>query len=162
MELGLRSRSVTARTGCCVLCDSVRCVILCDDNDICILWGFYCSSVRTFGTTYRAYLQGPRIPRRMVTYPVKMGPMGCSETSLQSYHILLRKIPKCADLNQISKCVTSCRSWLWQLTVAVWLEHSCWHLRTVKIRIGVFCINRTMCHTRTACDADALWRPIHT
>jgi len=111
---------------------------------------------RRFGTTYRAYLQGPSIPRRMVSCPVKMGAMGCSETSVRSYHTSLCKIPKCAELNQISKYVTSCRSWLWQLTVAVWSEHSCWHLRAVKIRIGVFCINRTVCHTRAACDTDAL------
>ena len=92
---------------------------------------------RRFGTTYRAYLQGPSIPRRMVACPVKMGPMGCSASSVRSYYTLLRKIPKCADLNHISKYVTSCRSWLWQLTLAAWSEHNCWHLRAVKIRIGV-------------------------
>jgi hypothetical protein len=58
---------------------------------------------RRFGTTYRAYLQGLSIPRGMVAFPVKMGPMGCSETSLRSHHTSLLKIPKCADLNQISK-----------------------------------------------------------
>jgi hypothetical protein len=111
---------------------------------------------RRFGTTYRAYLQGSSIPRRMVTCPVKVGPMGCSETSVRSYRTSLRKIPTCADLNQISKYATSCRSWLWELTVAVWSEHNRWHLRAVKFRIGVFCINRTLCHTRATCDTDAL------
>jgi len=52
MEHGLQSRSVTARAGYCVTCISVRCVFLCDDNDICSLWGFYAamygSSVPTF------------------------------------------------------------------------------------------------------------------
>jgi hypothetical protein len=33
---------------------------------------------RRFGTTYRAYLQGSSIPKRMVTCSVKVGPMDCS------------------------------------------------------------------------------------
>jgi len=155
-----------ARTGHFFICVSVRCVTFSAVIMISALCGDFTERCMVVpygrcGTTYRAYLQGPSSPRRMVTCPVRMGPMGFSDTSVRIYHTSLRKIPKCAYLYQISKHMTSCRSWLWQLTVAVWSEHSCWNWGAVKIRIGLLCINRTVCHTRTAGDTDALNKVIH-
>jgi hypothetical protein len=53
---------------------------------------------RRFGTTYRSHLQGSRIPRRKVSFwnswPLNMGPVPCSETSVRDYHSTLRNIPE--------------------------------------------------------------------
>jgi hypothetical protein len=45
---------------------------------------------RRFETTYRSHLQGSSSPRR----PLKMGPIGHPETSVQNCHSMLHKIPK--------------------------------------------------------------------
>jgi len=58
MEHGLQSRSVTARAGYCVTCISVRCVFLCDDNDICSLWGFYAAMYGSSVPTFRDNISG--------------------------------------------------------------------------------------------------------
>jgi hypothetical protein len=62
-----------------------------------------------FGTTYRSRLQGSRNPRRKLSsrakkskkkvsswtsWPLKIGPIDCPETSVQNYHSTLRDIPK--------------------------------------------------------------------
>ena len=38
---------------------------------------------RRFGTSYRSNLEGPRYP---LSWALKMGPIGCSETSVRNYH----------------------------------------------------------------------------
>ena len=43
---------------------------------------------RRFGTTCRPHLQGS-----WTSWPLKMGPIGCHETSVQNYHSALRNIP---------------------------------------------------------------------
>jgi hypothetical protein len=45
-------------------------------------------SNRRFGTTCRSHLQEPRIR------PLKMGPIGCPETSVRHHHYSLRNIPE--------------------------------------------------------------------
>ena len=48
---------------------------------------------RCFETTYRFHLQGSnRMP--LTAWSLKIGPIGCFETSLWNYHSTLRKIPK--------------------------------------------------------------------
>jgi hypothetical protein len=47
---------------------------------------------RRFGTTYRSYLQGSR--SSWTSWPLKIVPIGCSETSIQNYHSTLRNIPE--------------------------------------------------------------------
>ena len=60
---------------------------------------------RRFGTTYLSHLQGSGsslVPSSRVivstsgglTWPLKMGPIGCPETSVRSYQSTLRKIPE--------------------------------------------------------------------
>jgi len=44
---------------------------------------------RRFGKAYRSYLQGSSSPN-----PLKMGPIGCPETSATHYCSELRKIPE--------------------------------------------------------------------
>jgi hypothetical protein len=49
---------------------------------------------RRFGTTYRSYIQQTRSPGREVSWtswPLKMGPIRCPETSTQNYHSTLRR-----------------------------------------------------------------------
>ena len=46
---------------------------------------------RRFGTTYRSHIQGSR---GLDSWPVKMGPIGCHETSVRKYHSILRNIPE--------------------------------------------------------------------
>ena len=61
-----------------------------DVNEISALLGFVRSvywflSNWRFGTTYRSHLQGPNAPRRnysLIAWPLKMGPIGCPETSV--------------------------------------------------------------------------------
>jgi hypothetical protein len=46
-----------------------------------------------FGTTYRSYFQGSRNPRKIsswISWPLKMGPIGCPETSTRNYDNTLR------------------------------------------------------------------------
>jgi hypothetical protein len=47
---------------------------------------------RRFGTTHRSHLQGSR--SRIRKGPLKMGPVGCLETSVQNYQSTLRNIPQ--------------------------------------------------------------------
>jgi len=47
------------------------------------------NSYRRFGTAYRSSLRESRIQRTL-----KMGPMGCSETSVTNYHHSLRNSPE--------------------------------------------------------------------
>jgi len=51
-----------------------------------------------FGTTYQSYPQGSRFFRRnlssWLSWPLKMGPTGCSETSVMNYHYTLHNIPE--------------------------------------------------------------------
>ena len=54
---------------------------------------------RRFGTTYRYYLQRSRIqeesPLPFLDFlPLKMGPVGCPETSVMDYHYSLRNSPE--------------------------------------------------------------------
>jgi hypothetical protein len=44
--------------GYCVTCISVRCVFLCDDNDICSLWGFYAAMYGSSVPTFRDNISG--------------------------------------------------------------------------------------------------------
>jgi hypothetical protein len=46
---------------------------------------------RRFGTTYPSHLQGSRSPIR--SWPLKMGPIRCPETSAKDYHSTLRYTP---------------------------------------------------------------------
>jgi hypothetical protein len=46
-----------------------------------------------FGPTYRSHLHGFRGPWRKSFWPLKMGPIGCPETSAQNFHSTLRNIP---------------------------------------------------------------------
>ena len=48
-----------------------------------------------FGTTYQFHLQGLRRRTHFsyTSWPSKMGPTNCPETSVWSYHSMLRKIP---------------------------------------------------------------------
>jgi hypothetical protein len=48
---------------------------------------------RCFGTTYRFHLQGSN-RMSLTAWPLRMGPIGCFETSARNYHSNLRKIPK--------------------------------------------------------------------
>jgi hypothetical protein len=48
---------------------------------------------RHFGTTYRSHLQESR-SKSSWTWPLKMGPISCPETSVKVYHSTLRNIPK--------------------------------------------------------------------
>jgi hypothetical protein len=48
---------------------------------------------RCFGTTYRFHLHGSN-PRSLTAWPLRMGPIGCFETSVRNYHSTPRKIPK--------------------------------------------------------------------
>ena len=45
---------------------------------------------RRFGTTYRYHFQGSRNPRRNLVPSVKMGTVGCPETSVRNNHYELR------------------------------------------------------------------------
>jgi len=48
---------------------------------------------RRFGTNYRSHLQEPTSPRRRRnSWPSKMGPTGCFETSVRNYHTTVRNI----------------------------------------------------------------------
>jgi hypothetical protein len=48
---------------------------------------------RHFGTTYRSHIQESRSSRRTSwTWPLKMGQIGCPETSVQNYYSTLRNI----------------------------------------------------------------------
>jgi predicted acetyltransferase len=53
---------------------------------------------RRFGTTYLSHLQETRSPRTKLSswtsWPSNMGPIGCPETSEQSYHSALLNIPE--------------------------------------------------------------------
>jgi len=49
-------------------------------------------SYRRFGKTYRSQLQGSSIS--LTIWPLKMGPIGCPETSVKNYYLMPRKIPK--------------------------------------------------------------------
>jgi len=59
-----------------------------DVDEICALLGYYTTwsdnYMRRFGTTYRSHLQRPRSPRRSTSWPLKMGPIGYPETSVQN------------------------------------------------------------------------------
>jgi hypothetical protein len=45
-----------------------------------------------FGTIYRSHLQGTRSP--ITSWPLKMGPIRCPETSVKDYHSTLRNTPE--------------------------------------------------------------------
>jgi len=47
---------------------------------------------RRFRTTYRSHLQGPR--NQLDSWPLKMEPIGCLETSVINYHYSLRNNPE--------------------------------------------------------------------
>ena len=49
-------------------------------------------SYRRFGTTYRSPLQGSS--SSLTIWPLKIGSIGCPETSVRNYYLMLRKIPK--------------------------------------------------------------------
>jgi len=51
---------------------------------------------RRFGVIYRYHLQGSRIKKCFVldSWPLKMGPIGCPETSVINYHYSLRNNPQ--------------------------------------------------------------------
>jgi hypothetical protein len=49
------------------------------------------TSYRRFGTTHRSHLRGST---SWISRALKMGPMGCPETSLRNYHSTLRNIPE--------------------------------------------------------------------
>jgi hypothetical protein len=52
---------------------------------------------RCFGTACRSQLQGSRSPRRVdswTSWPLKMGPILCTETSVKDYHSTLRYTPE--------------------------------------------------------------------
>jgi len=54
---------------------------------------------RRFGTTHQPHLQGPRNPRRTRTsWPSKMGPTGCFETSVRKTTLRCVTYQKSADL----------------------------------------------------------------
>jgi hypothetical protein len=52
---------------------------------------------RRFGSNYRSHLKESKSPKRKLSSwtsrPLKMGPIGYPETSVQSYHSTLRNIP---------------------------------------------------------------------
>jgi hypothetical protein len=81
-----------------------------------LLWGITQRRVvflyRRFGTTYRSHLQGQRSSRRVTkswtSWPFKMGPIRCPETSVKDYHSKLRNIPEERRHFQHRNC----RSWL--------------------------------------------------
>jgi len=57
-------------------------------------------SCQCFGTTYRSHLQESRFgplniaPTGCVAWPLKMGPIGCPETSVRNYHYSLCNNPE--------------------------------------------------------------------
>jgi hypothetical protein len=71
-------------------------------DEICALLGYYAAWVvilyRRFGTTYRSHLQKSESPRiklsSWTSWPLRMGPICCPETSVKSYHSTLRNIPE--------------------------------------------------------------------
>ena len=68
-------------------------------DEICTLSGWCAASSDVLGTTCRSHLQESRI---MVSWPLKMGPIGCTETSLRNYHYSLRNNPEdCSSHNSI-------------------------------------------------------------
>ena len=47
-------------------------------------------SYRCFETTYWSHLKGSRTQKGLNSRPLKMGSIGCSDTSVRNYHYLLR------------------------------------------------------------------------
>jgi len=58
-------------------------------------------SCRRFGTTHQSQLEGSN--SSLTIWPLKMGPIGCPETSVRNYQLLLRKILK--GLKSCSKSI---------------------------------------------------------
>jgi hypothetical protein len=49
---------------------------------------------RSFGTAYVSHVQGSRFRKGKDSWPLKMGPIFCRETSVNNYHMTPRNIPK--------------------------------------------------------------------
>jgi hypothetical protein len=62
-------------------------------DEICALLGYYSASSGSYVPSFRDHLSVPS-SRFKKSWPLKMGPIGCPETSVQNYHSTLSNIPE--------------------------------------------------------------------
>jgi hypothetical protein len=78
----------------------------------CALMGYYAAGsgnfLPTFGTTYRSHPQGSRI-KFLDSWTLKMGPIGCPETSARNYRYSLLNTP--ADGRSLSRPTDIIQTW---------------------------------------------------
>ena len=86
-----------------------------------------------FGTTYRSHIHGSRSSR---TWPLKMGPIGCPETSAQNYHSTPRNNPEAHRSHR--HCSGSLKSRINSLQ----FSKNCLHLilKHKDIQVCVWCV----------------------
>ena len=82
---------VTSLRKQCILTTIKYRVLRCSVTETCAVLGYYAASsvilYRRFWATYRSHQKGSQ-------RPLKMGPIGCPETSVKIYHSTLRNIPE--------------------------------------------------------------------
>ena len=119
---------------------------------------------RRFGTTYRSHLQESRSPRSScldlkevsswISFPLKMGPIGCSETSVRNCHHKLRKSPEESGHQVVFGCVLLTESNMMHFLVPKFL------LRSVALSSSPFFIQNSIgifCRCRLRVSLRAHW-----
>jgi len=86
-------------------------------------------SCRRFGTTYRSQLQGSS--NHFTIWPLKMEPIGCPETSVRNYQLMLRKISK--ERKSCSKSVENEKVCATVPTELVFMCLTFWRLTTTIV-----------------------------